>query len=555
MKKAATWLVVVAILVAGLWFLGRPAYRKHREIRSLSRAEVFLAKGDYANASVSARQALVLNPANLGACRVMAELCRISNSRQLLDWRRKIVELSPTLDHKIMLASAALRTQSPPYPLAAGTLAAIEEAGQSNAAFHVAFAELALKTQRPVLAAEHFAASARLEPGNQQHQLNLGVLRLQSTNRTEALEGRAALEILARSTNLGAVALRWLVADRMGEKDWSWAEVYSNQLLAQPGCCLEDRLQHLSLLNAAQKPEFQEFMGTVQIQSRTNAAAIAGLSTWMLSRGLVDSAVSWITSLPAGIQSDPAVALALVECHMAQRDWKRLQVLLEDGRWGEQEFLRFAYLSRTAAELRFPVVSAGHWRSAVRMTGDRLGPLLVLLSKVSSWGWMDYREAMLWQIAQKFLRERWACLELGRAYQEARNTRGLNKVYAAMMRAEPDNLQVRNNFATTSFLLKQGLPLAHEVAKGIYQQQPGNAVFCSTYAYSLHLQGRNKEAIELVSKLEAEELENPSFAVYFAAISLESGQTNQAHRYLELTQKTELLPEEKTLVEAIRRAM
>ena len=76
----------------------------------------------------------------------------------------------------------------------------------------------------------------------------------------------------------------------------------------------------------------------------------------------------------------------------------------------------------------------------------------------------------------------------------AKNTRGMNKVYAALMSAEPDNLQVKNNFATTSFLLRQGLPAAHEIAREIYKQHPESPIICSTYAYSLHLQGRNREA-------------------------------------------------------------
>jgi predicted Zn-dependent protease len=124
-----------------------------------------------------------------------------------------------------------------------------------------------------------------------------------------------------------------------------------------------------------------------------------------------------------------------------------------------------------------------------------------------------------------------------------------------MMTSEPDNLHVKNNFATTSFLLKQGLPRAHEVAKEIYQQQPTNPIICSTFAYSLHLQGRNQEAVEVVSKLAPGDRENPAFAVYFAAIYIQNGQTNEAYHCLALSQKADLLAEEKSLAEEIRKAM
>jgi len=554
-QKTTVGLLMAATLAAGVWFLGRPAYRHYKESRSLGRAQEYLAKGEYSNASLSARQTLMVNPENLGACRVMAELCQISRAPQLLDWRRKIVGLSPTLENKVLLASAALRTQDPPYPLSVEILGALEEEGRNYGPYHEASAELALKTRRPAVAAAHFSQAARLDPGNPQHQFNLSVLRLQSTNRTEAAEARMGLETLARGTNLGTVALRWLVVDRVDNKDWPSAEGYSRQLIALPGSNLEDRLQHLNILLTAKKPEFEECMQNQLHQCATNASAIYGISSWMISRGLVDQAVSWLTNLPPGIRSEKPVALALVDCYLAGKSWKKLENLLEEGPWGEQDYLRLAFLSRAAAELNALVASEGHWRAAVRAAGDKLSPLCGLVSLAGSWGWKDCREALLWQIAERFPKERWAYQELEHGYQVSRNTRGLNKVYAAMMNAQPGNILVRNNFATTAFLLKQGLPAAHEVAKEIHQQNPDNAVICSTYAYSLHLQGRNKEAIEQVSRIKVEDRESPAFAVYFAAISLQNGQTNQANHYLSLTSKTELLPEERALIEDLRRAM
>jgi len=554
-QRAFIFAVALGILGAGFWFLGRPAYRKHKEARSLEQAKRYLAKGDYPNASLSARQALLLNPSNLDACRVMAELCQIARAPQLLDWRRKIAEISPTLENKVLLASAASRTQGPPYPLAAETLERLKADGQDYAPYHVVSAELALKTKRPDAAAEHFAQAARLEPDNPQHRLNLSVLHLQSTNRTEAAEARAALENLGRSTNLGVVALRWLVADRIDNKDWPAAEAYSSQLIAQSASNLEDRLLHLGILRSGQKPDFDPFLQGLQKQALTNAAGVYAVSAWMISQGLVDQAIQWLTNAPAKIQSEQPVPLALVDCYLARKDWKRLQSFLEGGSWGDQEFLRLAFLSRATAELKDSLGADGLWRAAVRSAGDRLGALSSLLSMATSWEKAEAREALLWQIAQKFPKERWAYRELDRTYQAAKNTRGLNKVYAAMMSSEPSNLQVKNNFATTSFLLKQGLPAAHDVAKEIYQQDPGDPIICSTYAYSLHLQGRNKEAAAVVSNLSAKDQENPALAVYLAAIFLRNGQTNQACHCLALARENDLLAEEKTLAETIRKAM
>ena len=121
MKKAILASVVVVAGVLGLWFYARPAYKRHRETQAVAQAKSYLAKGDYRNASLSARQALRMNPLDLEACRIMADLAERSRSPYVLDWRRRIVEAAPTVENKLLLASSALRAQAPPYPLAAET--------------------------------------------------------------------------------------------------------------------------------------------------------------------------------------------------------------------------------------------------------------------------------------------------------------------------------------------------------------------------------------------------------------------------------------------------
>src|SRR5438132_902106 len=179
------FIIAALLLIAGaasLWFLGRPAYRRHKETRFIEQARQYLAKGDPRNASLSARQAYQINPHNLAACQIMAELAEKSRSPHLLDWRRRIAELAPTLENKLLLASAALRVQAPPCPLAAQTLEEIAPAGTNVPAYHVVAAELALKLRNIADAESHFEAAGRLDPTNELHQLNLAVLRLQSTN-------------------------------------------------------------------------------------------------------------------------------------------------------------------------------------------------------------------------------------------------------------------------------------------------------------------------------------------------------------------------------------
>src|SRR6266536_2847911 len=123
MKKAIIAVAVAAAIAAvGIWFVGWPAYRQRQERRAVGQAAQFMAKGDWRNASLSARQALQINPRNLEACRIMAELSELSRSPGALDWRRRIAEAAPTIENKLRLAAAAMRLQGPPFSLAIQTL-------------------------------------------------------------------------------------------------------------------------------------------------------------------------------------------------------------------------------------------------------------------------------------------------------------------------------------------------------------------------------------------------------------------------------------------------
>jgi predicted Zn-dependent protease len=548
MKKAILASVVVVAGVLGLWFYARPAYKRHRETQAVEQARSYLAKGDYPNASLSARQALRLNPLDLEACRIMADLAERSRSPYVLDWRRRIVEAAPTVENKLLLASSALRAQAPPYPLAADTLEELKGSATNLAAYYAISAELALRLKRADEAATQFERASRLEPTNELYQLNLAVLQLRSTNALASSPARATLERLRASTNVGAVALRWLVADSLGRDNLSAAERFSRQLLADPRAQPDDRLQHLTILRLSKNPEFGPYLSALQKGALTNALEIYGIAAWMVGHSLASEAFGWLTNCPAKVRAEQPVPLALVDCYLAQKDWAGLETFLEAQKWGDLEFMRLAFLSRAAAEQNQKLAAEARWRSAVREAGERLGPLNALLIMATSSGRQQAREDLLWQIAKRFPGQHWALRELERSYLAAGNTRGLNKLYSTMASYAPNNFAAQNNLAATSLLLKLNLTRTHELAKEIYSAHPEEAIVTSTYAFSLHLQGRTKDGLAALEKLKPEALETPSVAVYYGLLLLEAGETNKAGKYLGIAQKSELLPEEKALV-------
>jgi len=442
----------------------------------------------------------------------------------------------------------------PPYPLAAQTLDELKDSALEVAAYHQLSAELALRLKKTEEAAAQFEQASRLEPTNELHQLNLAVLRLQSTNAAAAAVARATLERLRASTNVGPVTLRWLVADSLGRNDLPAAERFSTQLLADRRSLPDDRQQQLTILQRSQNPELNAYLSALQKNALTNAVEVYGISTWMISHGLVDGALSWLTACPAKLRAEQPFPLALVDCYLAKKDWGGLDASLQEQKWGDLEFLRFAFLSRATGELNQKLAADAHWRSAVRLAGDRLGPLTALLSLASNWSRGSAREDLLWLIAQRFPKERWALRELERFYLVAGNTCGLNKVYSSMASWTPKNFAVQNNLAATSLLLKLNLPQAHALAKEVFDEHSDQAIVTSTYAFSLHLQGRTKDGLAALGKLKPEALETPSVALYYGVLLCATGETNKGAKYLDIAQKADLLPEEKTLAsDALKR--
>ena len=548
MKKYIIAGILVVLGLSGLWFFGRPLYKQHRETQALARAKEYLAKADYRNASLCARQTLHANPRNLEACRIMAELAERARSPMVLDWRRRIVEIDPSVENKLVLASAALRWQAPPYALTTQTLEELKSSASSNSAFYTVSAELALRLKKPEQAIECFQQAAHLEPTNELHQLNLAVLQLPSTNDLVSSGARATLERLRSSTNVGSVALRWLVADSVGHSDLAKARQFSEQLLGDPRAIPDDRLQYLTILQRTTNANYASYLSSLQKTAVTNVTEIYGLSAWMISHDQAPEALRWLTNLPPKVQAEQPVPLALVDGYLATKDWSGLGAYLDGQKWGELDFLRYAFLSRVAAEQNQPRGADTRWRTAVREAGDRLGPLTSLLSMATAWNRKDAREELLWQIQQRFPGERWTLRELEREYLAQGNTRGLNKLYTVLAGYTPRSFAAENNLAATSLLLRLNLQRSYELAKKLYAEHPEEPVVVSTYAYSLQMQGRTKEGLAALEKLKAEALETPAVALYYGVLLAEDKQGNKAAKYLAIASKSDLLPEERALL-------
>jgi len=256
-----------------------------------------------------------------------------------------------------------------------------------------------------------------------------------------------------------------------------------------------------------------------------------------------------LTGLPASLQNQSPVRLALANAYLASGDWPTLRDFVSKGRWDDLEFLRRALLSHAWSQLGVPQVADSNWGLAVNETGNRFGAMTTLLGLAEQWQLKHESEDLLQRIVQKFPRERWAQQRLEQLYLAAGNTAALNQLYARLVLLFPTEAGFKNNLTATSLLLKTNLPQAYQWAEEVYAQKTNDLFAASTYAFALHLQGRTKDGLAIMQKLDGRSLEQPAAALYYGLLLNATGATNAAARFLKIAKTSrQWLPEEKRLL-------
>jgi cytochrome c-type biogenesis protein CcmH/NrfG len=550
-----TWLVTIAILLvalallAGTFKVGRHYYRQYREKRWQAEGEAFLAQGDVRNAALSAQLVLQINPNNVPACRVMAQIADRFHSPQTLEWLRHIAQAEPTTENKLMLAMVGLNYQQPPFPLTVQLLDELAPAATNTVGYQMVAARLALQTSRLAEAEARFETAIALEPTNRTFQLNLAIIRLGSTNAATTAAARATLDQFRTDAELGPPALRSLAANCLVHQDAAGALDFSRQLLANPQATLQDRLQNLGILRQLKSDELNRRLQTVEQEVATNVLAVAEVSGWMQANGMVAESLDWLTGLPIPMLDQRPVQMALAQGYLQTRNWKALRDIASQGNWGNLEYLRFAMNYRALSELGSTGEAASNWNAAMANAASRREAMMQLLQLVESWKLEPQREDLLLHIVQAYPQEKWAQQELELLDFTSGNTLGLHQLYSVLNGHFPTNTDYRNNLAATALLLKIDLPKARELAAETYAGKPGDPIVASTYAYALHLQGRDKQGLAVLQKFAPDELAQPPVALYYGVLLAANGMADQAKPWLQIAQtKGQLLPEEQHLL-------
>lgn len=532
------------VLLAG--YVGLRAYSSWKQTHFLSLARRFAAQGDLRNAFLSAQQVIHDSPRNIEAWRFLADVAETNRAPETVLWRSRVLELAPdSAEDRLALVRAALAQGD--LLTATNALAGTHDAATNTANYHILAGFAAVAMRQIPQAEAHFVQVSQLQPTNPVAQLNLAVLRLNQTNASAQSEARTALQQLADDPTLRSQAFRELIGDAVRHGRTNDALALSGKLARSTNASFEDRILDLSVLQAMRKEEVTSTLAACQRAAANDPTKIYQLAVWQAAAQGPQKTLFWLESLPSQMQSNRTVQLMQSECRVDSQDWRGLQFALPRQNWAEMDFVRHAFLARALRGVDLKSASDTEWPIALNATDYRKESLLMLLRLADAWNWRDETEELLWIFVNRYPEEKWAYTTLQAGFYTSGRTRSLMSLYERQAKRDPSDVEAKNNLAMTALLLDAVEIKPYELAREIYEQHATNAAFVSTYAFSLHLQKKDSEALRVMRQLKADDLNKPAVGAYYGLFLQAAGSNILAQTYLDGADKAVLLPEERRL--------
>lgn len=551
--KIVGWTLAVIVLLSVGGVLGVRAFRNWQQRRLIAQANALVTQGDLKRASLNARRVLQLNAQNADGCRVMARLAEKVASRSAVDWRRRVMDLGDAkVEDLILLARDGVR-----YDDRASVDVAISKLpddAKNRADYHALMADIAFAKRDGVEMERQLSEALRIEPSNNDYILRLAALRLGASDPTIRDAGHQKLLDLQNDPTLRRQATLYLTEDALRQKEYTSALALARELDSLRDKTFADRLVLLSAMQAAHDGAFPAMLAELQNTAADDPERASAVVTWMNVHSMLTEAVEWSLKLPTAV-AGRLVPIALSDSYVALKDWAGLQRLTKTGNWGNVDFLRSALCARALRELGNNAEADGQWRDAVRKLGGNPRQILLLADTVQKWGWRDQAIELLWLVAKDSVKGDEALNSLYVYFAKNGDTQNLYRVLVHRYEAHPNDRNVQNNLAQVSLLLNEDTSRAQRLARDLFEKDPANPAYVSTYAFALLAKGDTKNALAAIEKLSDEQRRHPEIAGYYGIILAEAGDHARASEFLDLAQTTNLLPEEKALIEKARRAV
>jgi hypothetical protein len=552
--RIALWLVLIAIgcgLGSLLLRSGPKVYNQWRESRLLQRAHTMLQQERFDEASRAAHQVLLIRSDSLRAYHILAEATEKQNRLETVSWRAQIARLSPhDLDSQLNLASAALRFGQ--LDTARKALENVRPEERDKAAYHVVAGWLARAQGDEADVERHFAAAVKQEPSNDLYQFNLAVIQIRSPEEKKSADARATLDRLSKISEFRTGSLRALLNDAVKRNDFETADDLAQGLQMSQQVTFADYLLCLDFYEKLNKKKFDALLDKVKPVAARTPGDLALLMDWMNHNGLAAEVLKWMQNLKSEKTTKPPPAIAIAEAFVQVKNWSRLKRWTRSGDWGEAEDLRLAYQAYGARQARQAAAEAEFdslWNSAVRTTGERPDHQAALARLATQWHLKLEAEQLWLHVAKNPPHRREALDALYNIYRAGNDLRRLYETARELHESSPKEPGPAANCARLALFIEQNTTEGQRLAKEAYDLAPNDINCAVTYAFSLYSAGQTAQGIEVLKKLDPEQLHDPHAAVYTAVLLLADNQTDAAEDYIAASKKGVVFPEEKKLLE------
>lgn len=554
MIKIAAWTLGIIILLIAGGVIGHRSFRKWQERRLIAQANALVREGDLKRASLDARRILQINPESAEGCRIMARVAERANSPAAVQLWRRAADLSKGNSADLLaLAKAASR-----FDDVGGrdyALSQLPESAKNTADYHGIEADLAGSRHDVAGMEQHLREAVRIEPANKEYAMRLAALHLASADRAVREQGHEVLMQLQAEPASRREATRSLAEDALRRSKFDEATKFARQLQQFPEHDFSDELLLLGALHGSVDPGFAPLLQQLQTQAAEDPLRVAQLITWMNGHHMPAGAIAWGSQLPDNLLGQKAVAIALSDSYIAAQDWSGIQKLVKNGKWGSLDFLRNALAARALREQGNQIDATSQWNEAVKKVSGDTREALTLAEIVQRWGWRDEAIELFWVASKDSIKGDDALRALYGYYAKNGASQDLYRVLVHRREFQPNDLNIQNNVAQLSLLLNLDREQGQKIARDLYEKEPTNPAYVSTYAFALYMQGDTKKALKIFRGLTTEQLRDPAVATYYGVVLAGAGEHEQAAEFLALGENAPLLPEERALLEKARRTI
>ncbi|MDQ6623259.1 MAG: hypothetical protein M3Y86_07215 [Verrucomicrobiota bacterium] len=536
--------VFIALCWAGFHF-----YRQWEEAHLVRRAAAYKSGGDLKTASLNARRALQLNPRNVDATRLIAELAEKTGDRTAIDWRRKVLELNPgSIDDALALVRSALWIRD--FATAAKTLESIEARAETQPEFQAASGRFAEMRKDLGAAEAHWTKATELAPNDKDYRFQLALLQIGMGDATKRAEALRVLEELRGDAKERAAATRTLIIDGVAHHvDPKISRDLAAELQSYPEASFSDHILYLEILRQLKDPAYADYLARLKKEVPAKGSDLAALISWMVRNKMLQEAIDYAGSVSAEERGKWPVPLAIADAYAQAKDWVTLERVAKESNWAGYDFLRRAFLARALRGEGKELAADQELSAAQKEAASNTAMLSMLTQTIADWGWQDDAIELLWSLTKAPETRMDALQTLYDHYTKVSDTSGIFRTLSKFAEINPNDRPLQNNLAQISLLLGVDVEHARKEAAELAAEEPGNPGFVSTYAFALMSKGDIKGALQAMRTLTDAQLNEPSIATYYGLVLAAAGEKEKAREYLQRSAQASLLPEEKTLVE------